>query len=148
MWVRARDIRRDEQGFTLIELLVVILILGILAAMAIPAYMGQKSRAQDTATREDVRIARMALEAFNVQEGHFDATVAELVDIEPALSGVNNLQVVGTPKTFMVSADSPPGNNGGTFSMVRDAGGNVTRQCANHGQGGCRPTADAAGNYW
>ena len=148
--MRARGTKfcRDEQGFTLIELLVVMMILGILAAIAIPAYMGQKARAQDAATREDVRIARVALEAFSVQEGHYGATVLDLLEIEPALQSARNLQVSATPTTFIVSADSPPGDNGGTFTMLRDPSGHVTRQCANHGQGGCRATADAAGNYW
>jgi prepilin-type N-terminal cleavage/methylation domain-containing protein len=145
---RATHWRRDERGFTLIELLVVMLILGILASISIPAYMGQKARAHDAATREDVRIARLALEAFAVQSGHYGATVADLLDIEPALMSARNLQLSATPTTFIVSADSPAGDNGGTFSMVRDPGGHVTRQCANHGSGGCRATADAAGNYW
>jgi type IV pilus assembly protein PilA len=147
MRTRLGNLRRDD-GFTLVELLVVILIIGILAAIAIPAYTGQKNRAQDAATREDVRIARIALEAFSTQEGTYDATVEELVDLEPALSGARNLTVVGGADTFIVSADSPPGSNGGTFSMVRAPGGGVTHQCANHGKGGCRATADATGNYW
>jgi type IV pilus assembly protein PilA len=140
--------RTSESGFTLIELLVVILIIGILAAIAIPTFLSQRGRAQDTAAKEYTRTAAQAMEMFRIENQTYNATAADLEDLEPSLSEARNFTAVGTADTFTVSVDSMPGENGGTFSMERASSGITVRTCANHGQGGCRDTPDGAGNYW
>src|ERR671910_3815662 len=64
--LRARA--QDEKGFTLIELLVVILIIGILAAIALPAFLNQRGKAQDTEAKSEARTMQTAMETYYTDE--------------------------------------------------------------------------------
>src|SRR5690242_7666928 len=76
----------DEKGFTLIELLVVILIIGILAAIAIPAFLNQKGKAYDSNAKSDARTAQTAEETYFTDNSAYTSTVTDLTAIEPTLS--------------------------------------------------------------
>src|SRR5438552_12225093 len=76
---------KEEKGFTLIELLVVILIIGILAAIAIPAFLNQKGKAYDSNAKSDARTAAPAEETYYTDNAGYTATVANLTAIEPTL---------------------------------------------------------------
>src|SRR5215212_8762041 len=66
---RLHEIQREERGFTLIELLVVVAILGILMAIALPVFLGQRAKAADARAGANVREAATAINAFFTGRG-------------------------------------------------------------------------------
>src|SRR5258707_2127917 len=104
MLYRLRQRSSDEGGFTLMELLVVILIIGILAAIAIPSFLNQKSKATDASAKELARTAQTASETYatdhNGSYANMDA--AALASIEPTIqtaAGNNNAYLSGVTGT-------------------------------------------------
>ena len=140
-----RERMESEKGFTPIELLVVILIIGILAAIALPAFLNQRQKGMDSQAKVMLTTARTAFATFYTDEGTYVATEADLVAIEPALGEAINFSVTGTALTWEASAES---RSGTTFTIRFDGTNQFERDCDRPGQGLCRDPADASGNRW
>jgi type IV pilus assembly protein PilA len=138
---KLRQRAQSEKGFTLIELLVVILIIGILAAIALPAFLNQRAKAQDTEAKSAARTAQTALETLYTDEQSYvtaNAAPAVLVAIEPALDdgvALAGLAVAATADTYTVTVTQA--KTGSIFRIIKDAAGQVTRNCDADGTKGC-----------
>src|ERR671925_1686664 len=84
---KLRERAQEEGGFTLIELLVVILIIGILAAIAIPSFINQKGKANDASAKTQARTMQTAAEtaATDNNGSYSEVALAKLQEVEPTL---------------------------------------------------------------
>ncbi len=134
---KLRERAQDEKGFTLIELLVVILIIGILAAIAIPSFINQRSKGQDAEAKAAAKTAAEAQETYFTDNQTYSNATADLVSIEPTLSDANNLATTGTSNTYTVSVTSKS-SDATVYTISRAANGQTTRSCDDPGKGGCK----------
>ena len=161
----------EEKGFTLIELLVVILIIGILAAIAIPAFLNQKGKAYDSNAKSDARTAATAQETYFTDNDAYATTaqLASITAIEPTLNQATpappagegltvdspatakfGATLVGTPSTTNSFDVVVTSKSGVKYAFIRQADGTVSRTCDTAGAqnaSGCKVSSGTTGTW-
>jgi len=143
---------QSEAGFTLVEVLAVTIIIGILAAVSLPAFLSEQDKGHDADAKSNVRNVVAAVESCFTEKDDYESCDsldefaatdtkpgAELTDTTTKKPGA--VSVTGAADTYTVTAYSKSDTE---FSLTKEANGSSTRTCSDPGEGGC----SNAGGVW
>ena len=143
MFTQLRKRAQEERGFTLIELLVVILIIGILAAIAIPSFINQKGKGFDAEAKSTTITAAKAMETCatdnNGQYTNCDLTAIRSIEATLNDAGARLDVPVHATGNYQIVVTSNRDAGAVTFTLTRNANGTTNRTCAvgSADPGGC-----------
>ena len=141
----------EEKGFTLIELLVVILIIGILAAVAIPTFLNQRGKAYDSNAQSQVKTAQLAEETYATDNnGNYTSTLSDLTAIEPSLADTSSavLSVAAAPTGDEYQVVSTANHTGDKFTITESNSGTESNTCAPGTGGSGSPGTCPSSHTW